>query len=75
MRRSLVSEFALISCRSTDAAQLKKEKYSKLLDEHYTRAKSTAFSGWHDSDMRSWLVEHGYLKSDGEAKREDVSQP
>ena len=25
--------------------------------------------------MRSWLVEHGYLKSDAEAKRGEVSRP
>lgn len=58
---------------NTQAAQLKKEKYEKLLDEHYTRAKSTAFGGWYDSEMRDWLVQHGFLKSDYEAKRDEVS--
>ena len=43
------------------------------MDEHYTRAKSTVFGSWYESDMRSWLVEHGYLKSDAQAKREEVS--
>ena len=57
---------------TNDAAQLKKEKYEKLLDEHYTRAKSTVFSGWYDSEIRDYLVKHGYLKSDAQAKRDEV---
>lgn len=66
--------FSRCSLDSTnDAAQLKKEKYEKLLDEHYTRAKSTVWSGWYDSEIRDWLVQHGYLKSDAQAKRDEVS--
>lgn len=57
----------------TEAATLKKEKYAQLMDEHYTRAKSTAFSGWYDSELRDYLVQHGWLKSDAQAKREEVS--
>jgi len=60
------------NCSSTDAAQLKKEKYEKLLDENYTRAKTTVWSSWYDSEIRGWLVGHGYLKSDAEAKRDEV---
>lgn len=45
----------------------------KLLDEHYTRAKSTVWAGWYDSEMRDWLVNHGFLKSDYQAKRDEVS--
>jgi len=58
---------------TNDAAQLKKEKYEKLLDEHYTRAKSTVFSGWYDSEIRDYLVNHGFLKSNAQAKRDEVS--
>lgn len=64
----------LTSRSSTDAAQLKKEKYEKLLDENYTRAKTTIWSGWYDSEIRGWLVGHGYLKSDAEAKRDEVGR-
>lgn len=63
---------ALTPSSNTQAATLKKEKYEKLLDEHYSRAKSTAFGGWYDSEMRDWLVQHGFLKSDIEAKRDEV---
>jgi len=42
------------------------------MSEHYTRSKSTLFSGWYDSEMRAWLVQHGYLKSDTEAKRDEM---
>jgi hypothetical protein len=63
----------ILTDSTNDAAQLKKEKYEKLLDEHYTRAKSTVFSGWYDSEIRDYLVKHGYLKSDAQAKRDEVS--
>jgi len=43
------------------------------MDEHYNRAKSTVFGSWYDSEMRAWLVDHGYLKSDVQAKREEAS--
>lgn len=42
------------------------------MDEHYTRAKSTVWSGWYDSEIRDYLVQHGYIKSDYEAKRDDL---
>lgn len=57
---------------NTDAAQLKRDKYEKLMSEHYTRAKSTIWSGWADSEIRDYLVQHGYIKSDYEAKRDEV---
>ena len=60
-------------CSTNDAADLKKEKYQKLMDEHYTNAKSTVFGSWYDSEMRAWLVDHGFLKSDAQAQRDDVS--
>lgn len=44
------------------------------MDEHYSTAKSTVWSAWKDSDMRDWLVNNGYLKSDAQAKRDDVSR-
>lgn len=62
----------ILTPSSTDAAQLKKEKYEKLLDEHYTRAESTVWGGWYDSELRDWLVGHGFLKSDAQAKRDEV---
>jgi hypothetical protein len=43
------------------------------MDEHYTRAKSTYWSSWYDSEIRDYLVQHGFLKSDAQAKREEVS--
>lgn len=45
------------------------------MDEHYTQAKSTMFSGWYDSELRDYLVQHGWLKTDAQAKREEVSHP
>lgn len=72
----LVKKCASCSCRSnTDAAKLSKDKYEKLLDEHYTKAKSTVFGSWQDSEMRDWLVNHGFVKSNAQLKREEASPP
>ncbi len=40
--------------------------------DNYVRAKSTIFGGWHDSELRDWLVSHGLAKSDSQAKRDDM---
>ena len=68
-----MAQIQQLTVSNSSATKLSKDKYEKLLDEHYTRSKNTMFSGWYDSDMRSWLVDHGYLKSDIQAKRDEVS--
>jgi hypothetical protein len=68
MRDWLVSEGIL----SNSASDLKREKYEQLLTDNYHKAKSTVFSGWHDSELRDYLVQHGLVKSDYEAKRDDM---
>lgn len=52
---------------------MKREKYEKLLDEHYTRAKSTIWGSWYDSEIRDWLAQHGYVKNNFQANRDEVS--
>jgi hypothetical protein len=44
------------------------------MDEHYTNAKNTAWASWKDSDMRDWLVNHGHIKANVKAQRDDVSK-
>jgi hypothetical protein len=62
-----------LSDPSSDSAKpLNKEKYLKLMDEHYNKAKDTIWSSWKDSEMRDWLVSHGHLKSEAKTKRDDV---
>lgn len=57
---------------SNSAADLKREKYESLLTDNYHKAKSTVFSGWHDSELRDYLVQHGLVKSDYAAQRDDM---
>lgn len=58
---------------TTEAATLKKDKYAKLMDEHYSKAKSSVWSSWYDSEIRDWLVQHGYAKNTLEQNRDEVS--
>jgi hypothetical protein len=51
---------------------LKREKYQRLLADNYVRSKNTLFSGWYDSELRDWLVQHGVVKSNAELKREEM---
>lgn len=40
--------------------------------DNYSNAVDTVWGGWKDSDIRSWLVEHGYLRSDAQVKRDEM---
>lgn len=52
-------------------AQIQREKMQKLIADNYINAKDTVWAGWRDSDMRSWLIEHGYMRSDSAEKKRD----
>lgn len=56
MRSWLVSQGVLKS-----DAQMERDKLATLLQQHYADARDTVWSAWGDSDMRTWLVEHGYI--------------
>ena len=43
-----------------------------LSRDNYATAQDTVWSSWSDSDLRSYLIEHGYLKSDEQKKREEL---
>ena len=69
-------------------AQLTRDKLIKLMQyvfcarhlvvllifgrENYANAADTMWGAWSDSDMRAWLIEHGYLKSDAQVKRDEL---
>ena len=40
--------------------------------DNYSSASDTIWTGWSDSDLRSWLINHGYLRSDAQVKRDDL---
>jgi hypothetical protein len=39
---------------------------------HYPTAPSTVYGVWKDSEMRAWLVDNGYLRSDAQVKRDEL---
>ena len=40
--------------------------------DNFANARDTVWSSWSDSDISSWLVENGYLKSDVQSKRDEL---
>ena len=35
-------------------------------------AKDTFWSAWSDNSLRQWLVDHGYIRSDAQVKRDEL---
>jgi hypothetical protein len=40
--------------------------------DNYTSAASTFWSAWSDNQIRDWLIEHGYMRSDAQVKRDEL---
>ncbi len=40
--------------------------------DNYASAVDTVWGGWKDSDIRSWLIDHGYLRSDAQVQRDEL---
>lgn len=43
-----------------------------LNSDNYTNATDIFWSAWSESDIRSWLINHGYLRSDAQARRDEL---
>jgi hypothetical protein len=42
------------------------------LRSYYISANDTFWSSWSDSQIRNWLIDHGYLRSDAQVKRDEL---
>jgi hypothetical protein len=42
------------------------------LRDNYVSVKDTFWSAWSDNNIRQWLVDHGYIRSDAEVKRDEL---
>lgn len=40
--------------------------------DNYLSAKDTFWSAWPDQTIHDWLVEHGYMRSDAQYKRDQL---
>lgn len=70
LRAFLVKEKVL---SSVDAAKYKRHDLENYVAANWHSAQDNLVAGWKESDMRDWLIQHGYLKSDAQAAKDDVS--
>jgi hypothetical protein len=40
--------------------------------DNYAHASDTIWAAWSDSQIRDWLVENGYMRSDAQVKRDEL---
>ena len=40
--------------------------------DNYVHVKDTFWSAWSDNSIRQWLVDHGYIRSDAQVKRDEL---
>jgi Putative nuclear envelope organisation protein len=46
----------------------------KMVQDNYLSATNTVWDAWTESEMRAWLIEHGYMRSDAQVKRDELVQ-
>lgn len=44
----------------------------KMVKDNYTSALDTLYAGWTESQLRGWLVENGYIRTETQAKRDEL---
>jgi len=45
---------------------------TKLVQDNYLTATNTVWDAWTESEIRAWLIEHGYMRSDAQVKRDEL---
>lgn len=40
--------------------------------DNYLSAKDTFWSAWSDNGIRQWLIDHEYMRSDAQVKRDEL---
>jgi hypothetical protein len=45
---------------------------SSIHSDNYSGARDTVWNSWSDSEIRTWLINNGYLKSDAQANRDEL---
>lgn len=44
--------------------QIKREKAESMVAKNWYNAKDSAWAAWSDANMKQWLIDHGYMRSD-----------
>lgn len=42
------------------------------MKKYYYDCSDNVWNTWSDSELKGWLVDHGFLKSDAERKRDEL---
>jgi len=69
-RDKLVKLMSCVSSLSTHT----RTRISSTSSDNFSNARDTVWSSWSDSEIRSWLIDNGYLKSGTQAKRDELVQ-
>lgn len=57
---------------SVEAADMQRHQLEAALAKSWAAAPDNIVNTWRDSDMRKWLIDNGYMKSDAQAKKDEV---
>jgi len=44
----------------------------KMVQDNYLAASNTIWDAWTESEIRAWLIEHGYMRTDAQVKRDEL---
>jgi hypothetical protein len=44
----------------------------KMVQDNYLSATNTFWDAWTESELRAWLIEHGYLRTEAQVKRDEL---
>ncbi|POV97428.1 hypothetical protein PSHT_14583 [Puccinia striiformis] len=56
----------------SDLQNLRRDELERVLNEKYYSVKENIVGGWSESQMRQWLIDNGFLKSDYQAKKDEI---
>lgn len=70
LKRDWLAAHNLIDTRNS--VQMSRDEYTALMKSYYYDSKHHVWDTWSDSDLRTWLIDNGYMKSDIVATRDKM---
>jgi hypothetical protein len=53
-------------------AEKNRDKLRAFMNKYHYSVKDAVWSTWSESQLKNWLVEHGYVKSDAQLTRDKM---
>jgi hypothetical protein len=44
----------------------------KMVQDNYLAMSTAVWDAWTESEIRAWLIEHGYMRTDAQVKRDEL---